>query len=299
MKSRRYFWGNTLPQALMSAARYHAIPPDELAYRIYDKRHGFVTRTRRLILEVDPAAPQRVRRDAGASPKSEPVRPVALPSAISKDSATSAAPATPSRPSAPTPDIAVSSAPSPENRPANVPRNAPASRSAGRPPSTGAPDPFVAPDEEAALAASEAMARLLTFAGLKLEIHVELQPERLLISLSGEDEERLRVEGEIFLDDLEQLVPRVIRGLAGRMVRCKVNGAGLRDAREEELRKLAQTAADEVAKTGQPTLLDPLSAADRRIVHLSLVDDPRVSTESEGFGVEKRVRISPAAAPVS
>ena len=61
MKTRRFFAGSTLPQALMAAARYHGLAPDELAYRLYDKRHGFVNRVRRFIVEVEPTAPLRMK----------------------------------------------------------------------------------------------------------------------------------------------------------------------------------------------------------------------------------------------
>ena len=75
MKSRRFFAGSTLPQALMAAARYHGLSPEDLAYRLRDKRHGFVTRTRRFIVEIDPAAPQRTGSEARppAAPNPPPV----------------------------------------------------------------------------------------------------------------------------------------------------------------------------------------------------------------------------------
>ena len=143
------------------------------------------------------------------------------------------------------------------------------------------------------------MGRLLALAGLDLAAKVERRPDRLVISLGGKDEALLADLGEEFLDDLEQLAPRAIRGLTGRMVRCRVEGGGLRSAREEELRGLAERTAEQVVASGEPVLLEPLSSADRRIVHLTLVDDPRVVTESEGFGAEKRVRISPSAPAIS
>ncbi len=155
-------------------------------------------------------------------------------------------------------------------------------------------EPFLPPDEESELAAAAAVGRLLALAGLELTAKVERRPDRLVISLSGKDEALLRDLGEEFLDDLEHLAPRAIRGLTGRMVRCRVEGAGLRSAREDELRGLAERAAEQVVASGEAVLLEPLSAADRRIVHLALVDDPRVTTESEGMGAEKRIQISPA-----
>jgi spoIIIJ-associated protein len=141
------------------------------------------------------------------------------------------------------------------------------------------------------------MTRLLRFAGLALEVTVERQPERLDVRLSGADEERLRQIGAGLLDDLGHLLPRLVKSLSGKQVLCRIDGAGIRSAREEELRAVARRAAAEVLRTGQPVLLDPLPAVDRRIVHLTLAEDPRFSTESLGQGVEKSLRIALAGAP--
>jgi spoIIIJ-associated protein len=287
MKTRRFFAGNTLPQALMAAARYHGLAPDELAYRVYDKRHGFVNRIRRFIVEVDPGAPLRTQRTGPVSHVPLPALPLAVPP-------TTQAAAAP-RPAAPVVGAPVArSAAAPPARPARPPHPLPPP-AAARVPGPSNVEPFLPPDEESELAAAVAVGRLLVLAGLELNVKVERQADRLVLSLDGPDEGLLRDLGEEFLDDLEQLTPRAIRGLAGRMVRCKVEGAGLRSAREEELRSLAERAAEEAVASGEAVLLEPLSSADRRIVHLALVDDPRVTTQSQGFGAEKRIQVSPAA----
>ena len=277
---RRYFWGNTLKQALTSAARYHQISPEEIAYRPVEKRHGFVKHPRRFLIEVDPETP---RRAAGAAP---PALPSAPAEAARPPAARAIEPASrPERSSAP--------APRPERRPERSeerPRRAP-----DRPPTPF--EPPSPPDEEAALAASVAMARLLRFAGLELDVAVERQPERLEILLSGADEERLRTLGVIFLDHLAQLVPRLVKALSGKQVLARVDGAGLRTSREGELQDLAREAAARVLATGEPVFLDPLPAGERRIVHMTLADEPRLTTESLGQGIEKRLRIALADAP--
>lgn len=292
MKTRRFFAGTTLPQALMAAARYHGLAPDELAYRVYDKRHGFVNRIRRFIVEVDPGAPLRTQRTGPVSPV--PLPAPTLPLAVPPTTQAAAAP----RRAAPV--VAAPAPRSAEVRPARPPRPAHPAHpipppAAARVPGPSSVEPFLPPDEESELAAAVAVGRLLALAGLELDVKVERQADRLVISLGGADEELLHDLGEEFLDDLEQLAPRAIRGLAGRMVRCKVEGAGLRSAREEELRSLAERAAEEAVASGEAVLLEPLSSADRRIVHLALVDDPRVTTQSQGFGAEKRIQVSPAA----
>jgi len=53
-------------------------------------------------------------------------------------------------------------------------------------------------------------------------------------------------------------------------------------------------AAERVAETGTPFSFSPLSARERRIIHLALKDLPLVRTESEGVGSERKVVILPA-----
>jgi len=257
-RSRRFFWGNSLPQALMSAARYHRLPPEQLAYRRREKRHGFLRHPRRVVIEVDPQHPMRA---AGA-----PAAPAPAPIAEKT-----------------TPRLRH---PEPPNRRRAV--------AASPPPGEGGitAEPLLPPDEESELAASEGLRRLLALAGLDLEVAIERESERLQIRLRGPDEPALRRLGSGFLDELEHLLPRTIKGLSGRLVRCRIDGAGLREGREDELRKLARETAGEVLRSGEDAVLGPLSPADRRIIHLALAEDARLRTESFGSRPDKKLRIS-------
>ena len=61
---------------------------------------------------------------------------------------------------------------------------------------------------------------------------------------------------------------------------------------QEELEQLARDKAKEVKRWGDPVKLPELNARDRRIVHMTLKDDPEIVTESEGEGAFKKVVIS-------
>lgn len=65
-----------------------------------------------------------------------------------------------------------------------------------------------------------------------------------------------------------------------------------RHRREEQLVDLANRMADRVRENGNPITLEPMSAADRRLVHLTLADDPDVETHSTGDGEDRKVVIS-------
>lgn len=65
-----------------------------------------------------------------------------------------------------------------------------------------------------------------------------------------------------------------------------------RRRREDQVVSLAERMAERVRDIGEPITLEPMSAAERRLVHLALVDDPEVETNSVGEGDSRKVVIS-------
>jgi spoIIIJ-associated protein len=61
--------------------------------------------------------------------------------------------------------------------------------------------------------------------------------------------------------------------------------------KEEYLRDLAKTCADEVVLLKKPKELSPMPAAERRIVHMALAERTDVVSESIGEGADRRVVI--------
>jgi spoIIIJ-associated protein len=68
---------------------------------------------------------------------------------------------------------------------------------------------------------------------------------------------------------------------------------GYRGGRDHELAELAVSIAEKVRKTRQAVEMDPLNSYERRIIHLTLADEPGVSSHSEGDGFLKRIIVSP------
>lgn len=294
---RRYFWGRSLPEALAKAVRYHQIPAESVAYRVVEKRHGFVRHPRAVIIEVDPEAP---RRSGAAAP--EPPARAATPASPETPvtSATPVASVTPEAPRKPEP----ARAPRPQGEPRDDPEpgsGGPGRRPAGekRPPRREK-EAFATPDADAEIAALEAVRKLLAFAGLDLEPSASVEGDRLRIDLDGADRERLANEGVDLLDAIDLLLPRAIFTLSGRWVRCRVEGAGLREARDAELRGQALRAAERVRAGEGEVSIEGLGPAERRIVHLELADAADLVTESRGRSEPKSlvVRLArPAAGP--
>ena len=68
---------------------------------------------------------------------------------------------------------------------------------------------------------------------------------------------------------------------------------GWRRQKEEKLKKMALAIAEKVSTSGRPESLYNLRSSDRRVVHTTLTNHPRVTTLSEGEGVDRYLIIKP------
>jgi spoIIIJ-associated protein len=93
---------------------------------------------------------------------------------------------------------------------------------------------------------------------------------------------------------LQHLLNRILnRGESSRYhLQLEINDFWKR--REEELRELARSLADEAVTSDGEVVTEYLNAQERRIVHVTLREDSRVKTYALGTGMIKRVAIAPA-----
>lgn len=72
---------------------------------------------------------------------------------------------------------------------------------------------------------------------------------------------------------------------------------GYKQRRCEGLRTLALRLADQVKTRNVPFTMEPMSAFERRVIHMTLADNPDVMTESAGVGETRKVTILPKKLP--
>ncbi len=75
--------------------------------------------------------------------------------------------------------------------------------------------------------------------------------------------------------------------------RLLIDSEGYRQRRKDSLIALAHKVAARVRRERRPVSIDPMSSADRRVLHLALQDDPDVVTKSVGEGRNRKVMICP------
>lgn len=115
-----------------------------------------------------------------------------------------------------------------------------------------------------------------------------------VVDLAGPDADLLLEKNATLLHALEHVLLKAIRLDEDHLHRIVFDCMDWRRTRLEELRLIAQVAADRVIDMGDPFTLSPMNARERRIIHLALKDHPKVRTLSEGFGPERKVVIHPA-----
>ena len=92
---------------------------------------------------------------------------------------------------------------------------------------------------------------------------------------------------------LEHLLRRMVGKQLKRSVRMDVDVGGYKRRRVSSLRSKAISLASRVKSGGKEMQMEPLPAAERRIVHLALAGDPEVKTYTIGEGELKQVVIAP------
>jgi spoIIIJ-associated protein len=95
------------------------------------------------------------------------------------------------------------------------------------------------------------------------------------------------------IDAIQYLVNAIVAKSAGERVEVTVDAAGYRERRRTALEALAVRSARRAADSGLPVELDPMTAVERKVVHLRLKEFDGVETSSEGTEPNRFVVITP------
>ena len=135
---------------------------------------------------------------------------------------------------------------------------------------------------------------------MKMDAEVTLAPDD---GEGSDDEIRLEIEGPdagrvigkrgAVLEAIQYLTTRVAHKPGEPRKHIAVDAEGYRARHEDQLADMAKKLARRVAKEGKVITFDPMTARDRRVVHMALKDMTGVRTESHGEGPDRRVQIIP------
>ncbi len=95
------------------------------------------------------------------------------------------------------------------------------------------------------------------------------------------------------LEALQTMVSLLVSRKLGFRYPVVVDVEGYRSRRHEKVSSMARSAATRAVRQGRSVNLPPMTASERRLVHIALREDDRVETHSEGVDPERRVVITP------
>ncbi len=152
---------------------------------------------------------------------------------------------------------------------------------------------------EALQAGKEILEKLMEL--LDFDVRVEVREgDTSRLNVVGDDDQKEALgaligrKGER-LSALQHLVNLMLSRRMGDWTRVLVDVEDYRGRRERQLVEIARRAAERVTETGKMLQLEPMSALERRWIHIALRDDPDVITQSIGEEPNRRVVVLPRA----
>jgi spoIIIJ-associated protein len=131
----------------------------------------------------------------------------------------------------------------------------------------------------------------------RVEVHYgepdEENQRPVLVDIHGDDLGVLIGRRAEILNAMQYIVNLIVSKQVEHWVQVVVDVEGYRVRRERQLRQMATRMADQAIKTGRRQVLEPMSASERRIIHIELRDHPNVATQSIGEEPARKVTIVP------
>ena len=155
------------------------------------------------------------------------------------------------------------------------------------------PEP-AADESELAATVRQLLDRIVGTIGVQGRLVIEEDDETVTASFSGRDLGLLIGKHGQTIDAIQYLVNAIVyRGTTEDRKAIVVDAAGYRERRKATLDALAVRSAERVASSGQKVELEPMTAVERKVIHVRLKDYPGVATSSEGTEPNRYVVIGP------
>ncbi|MFZ2445955.1 MAG: RNA-binding cell elongation regulator Jag/EloR [Syntrophobacteraceae bacterium] len=151
----------------------------------------------------------------------------------------------------------------------------------------------VPPVEHTAEKAKEVLNEILKHIDLPNVIEWEAKEDYFYLNIISNGSGLLIGKRGKTLNALQYLVSKIVSRQTAENVAVVVDTENYRTKREVSLTELARELSDKVKKSHRPLTTGPMSAQDRRIIHLALKGEQDVRTKSKGEGNLRRVVIYP------
>ena len=131
--------------------------------------------------------------------------------------------------------------------------------------------------------------------GKNLEVDLRYTDGRIVGELDGDADDIALIIGKRgqTLDAIQYVANAVLATQCEVRTGAWIDAQGYRKRRGSQLEKVAERAVEDVLESGRPVELDPMTASERKVIHLHLKDHPDVVTESAGREPNRRLVVAP------
>jgi spoIIIJ-associated protein len=151
--------------------------------------------------------------------------------------------------------------------------------------------PVTPPEKDAVKGVTEILETLLGLLGVTGKVEVLSNEIPLALDIKGDDLGILIGRRGQTLACLEYITKLMVAGRLKAWLPLRVDVAGYKERRRDSLQRLALYLAEQVKSRRSAITMEPMPADERRIVHLTLADNPDVTTQSIGEGEDRKVVI--------
>jgi spoIIIJ-associated protein len=138
----------------------------------------------------------------------------------------------------------------------------------------------------------EILEELLDKMGLNAVVDTKSREDEIIFNIRCEDDKLLIGRRGKTLDALEYLINLMTHKYAEDKILVTLDTSNYRAQRQQSLKNLALTLSRKVKNTGKPAVVEPLSPHDRKVIHMTLKNDPGIRATSRGNGFFQRIVIS-------
>jgi spoIIIJ-associated protein len=134
---------------------------------------------------------------------------------------------------------------------------------------------------------------LLEAFGLEGTVETSVDDDIIYANVSGGQTEALIGKRGVVLEAIRELCKTVIQRRTRESARIRLDIGGYQERRKEALRIYAQRLAEQVLEEKTEIMLEPMNAADRKVIHDAVAEVEGVGTYSEGEEPHRSVVLSP------
>jgi spoIIIJ-associated protein len=147
--------------------------------------------------------------------------------------------------------------------------------------------------EEEIEIARQLMMGLLERIGVETKVEGFFKEGNLYLEVKGDQRGVLIGRHGRTLESLQMLINRMVNKHLKRPLRVILDIDDYRKRRADTLTKMSTRLGEKARRMGHALTIGPFNAHDRRIIHVTLQENPFLKTESFGEGEMKRIKIIP------